>query len=85
MKKIIAAVLCAALAFTLCGASFAEPGAAPDSVAGLDERLDMLFIRNNFTEEEINTMNQEYIDWFTERFWMWDASRFESNGYNENR
>lgn len=69
MKKIIAAVLCAALAFTLCGASFAEPGAAPDSVAGLDERLDMLFIRNNFTEEEINTMNQEYIDWFTERFW----------------
>lgn len=69
MKKIIAAVLLAALALTLCGASFAEPGAAPTAVAGLDGCLNKLFIRNNFTEEEINALDQQYIDWFTERFW----------------
>lgn len=69
MKKIIAAVLLAALALTLCGASFAEPGTTSTAVAGLDSRLAALFIRNNFTEEEINALDQQYIDWFTERFW----------------
>lgn len=69
MKKIIAAVLCAALAITLCSASFAEPGTTPAAVAGLDSRLAALFIRNNFTEEEINALDEEYMEFFNGFIW----------------
>lgn len=69
MKKIIAAVLCTVLAITLCSASFAESGAAPEAVAGLDSRLAALFIRNNFTEEEINALDEEYMEFFNGFIW----------------
>ena len=70
MKKIIAAVLCVTLVLTLCsGASFAEADTTPTAVAGLDSRLAALFIRNNFTEEEINALDEEYMEFFNGFIW----------------
>lgn len=66
VKKAVAILLCIILTTGMGSTAIASD---TEQVAGLREKLDALFIRNNFSEEEIAAMNQEYIDWFTERFW----------------
>jgi hypothetical protein len=63
MKKFTVFAVCAAL---LC--SFAYIGQA-ESVAGLQEKMDALWLKNNVSQAEIDEMNQQYEAQLYEQFW----------------
>ena len=67
MKKIISTILSILITFiSIQTTIFAEE----QQVEGLHEKLNTLFIKNNFTEEQLTNMKQQIIDDFDER---WDG------------
>jgi hypothetical protein len=63
MKKMFAFVLCFVLAISLAGTTFTDTEV---QVAGLAERLNALWLRNNFTQAQIEEMDRQYLEWFNE-------------------
>ena len=65
MKRILSAVMCAALLLTsVCAAD--TNTYADDEVEGLHEKLSALFMENYFTEEEFEEINNKYLQDFSE-------------------
>ena len=66
MKKIISAVLCTVIAIlNISLAAFAENV----EIEGLHEKLNALFIENNFTQEELKNMENNWEESFADFFW----------------
>ena len=66
MKKIISVVLCTVIAIlNISVVSFAEN----TEVEGLHEKMNALFIENNFTQEELKNMENNWEESFADFFW----------------
>ncbi len=63
MKKVLIAILCGMI-FTI----FAVTVNA-EEVEGLSEKIDALIMENNFTQEQFEKMDRQYLERFNEWFW----------------
>lgn len=83
MKKALAMILSLVFVLTGVGVAFAiaaPGGETPQTVSGLQEKMDALWLKNHFTEEEIAKMNQEYVDYQTNNFWESQLPFMEMSG-----
>ena len=62
MKKVTSVVLLTILLIGICASVFAE-----EEIIGLDENLDELLMRNYFTQEELDEMEKEYMEYYANR------------------
>ena len=80
MKKIIAVILCIIIvlsALIVVANEMLQPSEEQGTVAGLQEKMDALWMKNNFSQEELNEMVQQWKDWYTEIFYQtpWEARK----------
>ena len=61
MKKVTSVVLLTILLIGICASVFAE-----EEIIGLDENLDELLMRNYFTQEELDEMEKEYMEYYSD-------------------
>ena len=80
MKKIIAVILCIIIvlsALIVVANEMLQPSEEQGTVAGLQEKMDALWMKNNFNQEELDEMVQQWKDWYTEIFYQtpWEARK----------
>ena len=63
MKKILIAIISSVFVVMFNAIGNAE------EVEGLSEKIDALMMENNFTQEQIEEMDRQYIEDFNDRFW----------------
>ena len=63
MKKILIAIISSVIFAMFSVAVYAE------EVEGLSEKIDALMMENNFTQEQIEEMDKQYLEDFDEWFW----------------
>ena len=80
MKKIIAIILCIVIvlsALIVVANEMLQPSEETETVAGLQEKMEALRMKNNFSQEELDGMVQQWKDWYTEIFYQtpWEARK----------
>ena len=65
MRKLICIILGVVMSFSLSVATLADN----TEIVGLREKLDALIMTRNFSKEQLDKMDDEYINNFNDYFW----------------